>query len=65
MGNSDDESTGRSEFPPPSAGLRLNCPYCGQKLVAVLADGPTAYYQCAKDGLLMLPSDGRLRKAAN
>lgn len=62
MGASDDESTPRSAQPP-GAGLPLNCPYCGQKLVSVPSDGPTAYYQCEKDGLLVLPPDGPLRRA--
>lgn len=49
---------------PLGAGLPLNCPYCGQKLVSVPSDGPTVYYQCVNDGLLILPPDGRMRRIA-
>jgi hypothetical protein len=40
----------------------VNCPYCGQRLTLVPSDGPTAYYACPKDGLLVLPPDGRIKK---
>jgi hypothetical protein len=43
--------------------LPVNCPYCGQRLTLVPSDGPTAYYACPKDGLLVLPPDGRIKKA--
>jgi hypothetical protein len=49
--------------PPLPADIPINCPYCGQKLVLVPSDGPTAYYQCTKDGLLVLPPSGRLGKS--
>lgn len=43
--------------------LPVNCPYCGQRIRMVPSDGASAYYECKKDGLLVLPPDGRLRKA--
>ena len=43
--------------------IPLNCPYCGAKLVNVPSDTSVAFYECPKDGLLVLPPDGRLRKA--
>lgn len=42
--------------------LPVNCPYCGQRTVLVPSDGSTGFYECQKDGLLMLPVDGRLRR---
>lgn len=45
------------------AKLSVNCPYCGKRVTLVPSDGPTAYYQCEKDGLLILPPDGRMRRA--
>jgi hypothetical protein len=59
----DDESTAHRGRPFLPTDVPLNCPYCGQKLVNVPSDGPTAYYNCVKDGLLMMPPDGRLRRA--
>jgi hypothetical protein len=63
MGKDDGESTAPQQPWQDWRKHPLNCPYCGQTLVSVPSDGPTAYYQCGKDGLLMLPPDGRLRKA--
>jgi hypothetical protein len=43
--------------------IPLNCPYCGGKLVNVPSDNHDSYYECQKDGLLILPPDGRMRRA--
>lgn len=49
--------------PPLPTDIPLNCPYCGLKLVNVPSDSAQAFYECPKDGLLILPPNGRLRKA--
>jgi len=45
------------------ADIPLNCPYCGAKLVNVPSVTAVAFYECPKDGLLVLPPHGRMRKA--
>lgn len=45
------------------ANLAIYCLYCGQRLALVPSDGLTVYYECPKDGLLVLPPDGRMGKA--
>lgn len=42
--------------------LPVQCPYCGKRVKLVPSDGDVAYYECEKDGLLVLPPDGRLRR---
>ena len=49
--------------PPLPSNIVLNCPYCGKRLVNVPSDNALAFYECATDGLLVLPPDGRLRRA--
>ena len=39
----------------------LICPTCGAPLTYVRVDGMTLIYQCAKDGVVTLPPDGRLK----
>lgn len=48
--------------PPLPTDVPLNCPYCGARLTNVPSDTSVAFYECPKDGLLVLPPDGRLRK---
>jgi hypothetical protein len=38
----------------------LNCPKCGARLVFVRTDGDTNFYDCFKDGVVILPPHGRL-----
>jgi len=40
---------------PLPADIPLNCPYCGKRTKSLHSDGPTSYYECERDGLLMLP----------
>ena len=39
----------------------LTCPTCGAPLTYVRIDGMTLIYHCAKDGVVTLPPDGRLK----
>jgi hypothetical protein len=41
--------------------IPLNCPKCGAKLVFIRADEDVSVYQCANDGMVLLPPNGRLR----
>ena len=40
----------------------LNCPYCAARVKHERTEGETHYYTCARDGTLILPPEGRLRR---
>ena len=54
---------GEQGKPPLPTDIPLNCPFCGAKLTNVPSDTSVAFYECPKDGLLVLPSDEKLRRA--
>lgn len=43
--------------------IPLNCPYCGLPTTHEHTEGETHVYLCPRHGTLLLPSDGRLRRA--
>ena len=46
--------------PPLSPTIPLNCPYCGARLNYVRSEGDLAFYRCPRDGLLVMPPNGRI-----
>lgn len=65
MDHRNDESAVRTGRPPLPTDIPLNCPKCGQRLTNVPSDNVLAFYECPRDGLFVLPPDGRLRPAAD
>lgn len=48
--------------PPLPTDVPLNCPYCGQRVTNVPSDTGASFYECPKDGMLILPPDGRMTR---
>jgi hypothetical protein len=40
----------------------MNCPLCGAPLVYLRSHGDTHFYRCPRNGVLILPPDGRVRQ---
>lgn len=51
------------EVPPLPTDVRINCPICGAPLAYVRSEGDVAYYRCPKDGLMVMPPNGRITAA--
>ena len=45
-----------------SAGVPLNCPYCGELMAHLLSEEDWHFYHCETCGPITLPPDGLIRR---